>query len=76
MKNCGKKIIVFLQAKAQIFWKMETVVLSGNCRIFSNSPILVSSVSASPEAMSMAAMTDPFAGATFFEHTQLVSKNK
>ncbi|MFC4635315.1 M1 family aminopeptidase [Dokdonia ponticola] len=37
---------------------------------YSNSPILASSVSASPEAMTMAAMTDPFAGATFFEHTQ------
>ncbi len=37
---------------------------------YSNSPILVSSVSASPEAIAMAAMTDPFAGATFFEHTQ------
>ncbi|GMN08391.1 M1 family aminopeptidase [Croceitalea sp. MTPC5] len=37
---------------------------------YSNSPILASSVSASPEAMAMAAMTDPFSGATFFEHTQ------
>ncbi len=37
---------------------------------YSNSPILASSVPATPEQMAIAALTDPFAGATFFEHTQ------
>ncbi|MFP2995285.1 M1 family aminopeptidase [Spongiivirga sp. MCCC 1A20706] len=37
---------------------------------YSNSPIIASSVPATPEQMAIAALTDPFAGATFFEYTQ------
>lgn len=38
--------------------------------IFSNSPMFASSLPASPEQMRMAALLDPFAISTFFEHTQ------
>lgn len=37
---------------------------------YSNSPIMASSIPASPEQMAIAAIIDPFAAATFFEHTQ------
>jgi len=37
---------------------------------YSNSPIMASSIPASPEAMRIAALMDPFAAATFFEYTQ------
>ncbi len=37
---------------------------------YSNSPIMASSIPASPESMYIAALIDPFAVATLFEHTQ------
>lgn len=37
---------------------------------YSNSPIMAASIPASPESMAVAAIIDPFAAATFFEHTQ------
>ncbi|WP_298902734.1 M1 family aminopeptidase [uncultured Psychroserpens sp.] len=37
---------------------------------YSNSPIMASSIPASQESMALAALIDPFAGATFFEYTQ------
>lgn len=38
--------------------------------IYSNSPMFASSLTASPEQMTVAALADPFAISTFFEHTQ------
>ena len=40
------------------------------CSMFLNSPLLAQSVPASPEAMRLAAVLDPFGIATFFEQTQ------
>ncbi len=37
---------------------------------YSNSPMIASSIPASPESMRLSALLDPFAAATFFEHTQ------
>lgn len=37
---------------------------------YSNSPLMASSIPASPESMKIAALLDPFSAATFFEHTQ------
>ncbi len=40
------------------------------CSIFLNSPLMASSVPASPEAMAIAAIADPFGLSAFFEQTQ------